>query len=272
MNSNVPFVRTETILDRIMSHKWEELQHVKARYPMSQIRAKAESMKSIQDFEAKLRNSHNVAIIAECKRSSPSAGTFKQDFDAVQLAQRYQEYGASAVSVLTDTKFFGGSLSDLEEVSKRVSLPLLRKDFIFDPYQLYEARLAGADAILLIVSALQTELFRDLLCISKELQFSSLVEVHDEYEMEQALLCGATLIGINNRDLKTFKTDLAITLKLAPLVPPEVTLVAESGIRDVNDVYSMATVGAHAVLVGETLVRSSNLNETLQSLSSVPRQ
>lgn len=272
MNPNAPFVRTETILDRIMSHKWEELQQIKARNPMSQIRAKAESMKSIQDFEAKLRNSQNVAIIAECKRSSPSAGTIKQDFDALQLAYWYQEYGAAAVSVLTDTKFFGGSLSDLEEVSRRVSLPLLRKDFIFDPYQLYEARIAGADAILLIVSALETELFRDLLRISKDLQFSSLVEVHNEYEMEQALLCGATLIGINNRDLKTFKTDLAITLKLAPLVPPEVTLVAESGIRNVDDVYSMAKVGAHAVLVGETLVRSSNLSETLQSFSSVPRQ
>ena len=271
MISNVPFVRTESFLDRIMSHKWEELQQVKARNPMNQIRAKAESMKSIQDFEANLRNSPNVAIIAECKRSSPSAGTFKQDFDAVQLAQSYQEFGASAVSVLTDAKFFGGSLSDLEEVSRCVSIPLLRKDFIFDPYQLYEARLAGADAILLIISAIETERFRELLSLSKDLQFSSLVEVHNEYEMEQALLCGATLIGINNRDLKTFKTDLAITLKLAPQVPPEITLVAESGIRNVDDVYSMATVGAHAVLVGETLVRSSNLSETMQSLSSVPR-
>ena len=214
----------------------------------------------------------NIAVIAECKRASPSAGIINEDFDPVDLAQRYEACGAAAISVLTDAKFFSGSLEDLRAVRGAVSLPLLRKDFLFDPYQLYEARAAGADAILLIVTALEEGQLRDLLAEARELSLAALVEVHDEWELERALRCGASLIGINNRDLRTFQTDLMTTTKLAPLMPSEITLVAESGIRSVADVSAMAAAGAQAVLIGETLVRAVDLRETLGALASVPRR
>lgn len=272
MTSSAPFVRTETILDRILAHKWQELNRRRADLPLSQIRAEAESIRPIYDFEATLRETSLIAIIAECKRASPSAGTISEDFDAVRLAKDYQTNGASAISVLTDSKFFGGSIADLQAVREEASLPILRKDFLFDIYQLYESRVAGADAILLIVAALEEGQLRDLLAASNELSFSALVEVHDEEELELALRCGASLVGINNRNLKTFQTDLSTTTRLAPLVPPEVTLVAESGIRSADDVETMAAAGAQAVLVGESLVRSPDLKRTLRSFASVPRQ
>lgn len=270
-NTHLPFLQTDSILDRILAHKWEELQQKRSQAPLREIRAAAESLPPSRDFVGQLQKSECVAIIAECKRASPSAGTIQPDFDAVQLAQKYQALGATAVSVLTDREFFGGSLSDLQKVRKKIALPLLRKDFIFDPYQLYESRLSGADAILLIVAALERELLQDLLQLTSELHCTALVEVHEESELELALRCGTRLIGINNRDLRSFQTDLNTSIRLAPLIPEHTTWVAESGIRRKQDVEAMAAAGADAVLVGESLVRSTNLPELLPSFASVPR-
>ena len=272
MTAPAPFLRTETILDRILSHKMAELTERQAKLPLAQIRAEAEAAAPTRAFEDGLKATDNIAIIAECKRASPSAGIISENFDPVDLALRYEAYGAAAVSVLTDTKFFGGSLEDLRAVRRAVTLPLLRKDFLFDPYQLYEARAAGADAILLIVAALEEEALRDLLAEAREFSLAALVEVHDEMELERALRCGASLIGINNRDLRTFQTDLRTTMVLAPLIPSEIALVAESGIRSAADVSMMAAAGAQAVLVGESLVRTADLRETLGAFASVPRQ
>ena len=272
MTAPAPFLRTETILDRILTHKMAELAERRTRHSLAQIRAEAEAAAPTRAFEECLMATDNIAVIAECKRASPSAGIINEDFDPVDLAQRYEACGAAAISILTDAKFFGGSLEDLLAVRGAVSLPLLRKDFLFDPYQLYEARAAGADAILLIVAALEKGQLRDLLAEARELSLAALIEVHDETELERALRCGASLIGINNRDLRTFQTDLMTTTKLAPLMPSNITLVAESGIRSVADVSAMATAGAQAVLIGETLVRAADLRETLGALASVPRR
>ncbi|MCY3836451.1 MAG: indole-3-glycerol phosphate synthase TrpC [Anaerolineaceae bacterium] len=271
MSTRSPFLQTDSILDRILAHKWEELQERRSQVPLHEIRAAAENAPPTRDFVGPLQRTACVAIIAECKRASPSAGTIQQDFDAVQLAQQYHVHGATAVSVLTDREFFGGALSDLQAVRKQVPLPLLRKDFIFDPYQLYESRLSGADAILLIVSAFERERLQDLLQLTRELRCAALVEVHDEAELALAHRCGARLIGINNRDLKSFQTELATSIRLAALVPEDVTWVAESGIRTKKDVEAMAAAGADAVLVGEALVRATDLPVLLPSLASVPR-
>ena len=272
MTAPAPFLRTETILDRILTHKMAELAERRTRHSLAQIRAEAEAAALTRAFEECLMATDNIAVIAECKRASPSAGIINEDFDPVDLAQRYEACGAAAISILTDAKFFGGSLEDLLAVRGAVSLPLLRKDFLFDPYQLYEARAAGADAILLIVAALEEGQLRDLLAEARELSLAALIEVHDETELERALQCEASLIGINNRDLRTFQTDLMTTTKLAPLMPSNITLVAESGIRSVADVSAMAAAGAQAVLIGETLVRAADLCETLGALASVPRR
>lgn len=271
MTAPAPFLRTETILDRILTHKASELAAQQQHEPIHHLRAEAEAAPPPLDFLRHLRQGQHLAIIAECKRASPSAGVIRADIDPATLALRYQTGGASAISVLTDGEFFQGSLADLRAVRAAISLPILRKDFLIDPYQLYQARAAGADAILLIVAALADEPLRDLLLLAGELALAPLVEIHDERELERALRCGASLIGINNRDLRTFTTDLMTTTRLARLLPPGITLVAESGIRERADIAAMARAGAHAVLVGETLMRAPNLAETLGEFASVPR-
>ena len=270
-NGPVSFQRTETILDRILERKTLELAKQQQQQPLAHIRSAAENSDLPRPFEQTLRSGKNIAIIAECKRKSPSAGTLHPDFDPLHLASHYERGGVAAISVLTDSEFFGGSLADLQAVKANTALPILRKDFLFDPYQLFEARASGADAVLLIVAALEEDHLKDLLTLSRELSLAALVEVHDETELQSAQKVGATLIGINNRDLRNFQTDLTTTIRLAPLASPATTLVAESGIRNAEDVMIMAKAGADAILVGEALMRASDLPKKLAELTSVSR-
>ncbi|MBI2874392.1 MAG: indole-3-glycerol phosphate synthase TrpC [Firmicutes bacterium] len=219
------------------------------------------------DFAGALRRAPGMAVIAEVKRASPSAGEIRGGLDAAEAARGYQEAGAAAVSVLTEPRYFRGSLADVARARASCRLPLLRKDFVLDEYQLLEARLAGADAVLLIVALLRGERLRTLLAGCRGLGLAALVEVHTAEELDQAIEAGADLVGINNRDLGTFQVDLGTTLALAPRVPPGILLVSESGIRSPEDVRFLAAGGVRAVLVGETLVRAENPAAVLRSLS-----
>jgi indole-3-glycerol phosphate synthase len=198
-------------------------------------------------------------LIAEVKRSSPSRGLLVEDFDPLWLARVYAENGAAAISVLTDRCYFGGALDDLQAIAGQQGkigrrLPLLRKDFLLDPYQLYQARAAGADAVLLIVAALEPACLKDLHALAGELGLAALVEVHTGAELETALSVGPSLVGINNRDLHDFTVSLDTTLRLKSWLPPEVTVVAESGIQTAAQAVSLGAAGVHAILVGEALV------------------
>jgi indole-3-glycerol phosphate synthase len=259
------FVKTDTILDKILAQKELEI-----GFNLAEIEHQAREAAPARPFAAALRRS-TVALIAEVKQASPSKGVLIENFDAVGLAKTYAQNGAAAISVLTDEKFFMGSLTDLRDVRAAVSVPVLRKDFIIDPYQVYEARAAGADATLLIVMALEDRQLADLHALITELGMAALVEVHNEAELERALKIGATLIGVNNRDLKSFHEDLGTTGRVAQRVPENVTLVAESAIRNVADVRKMGELGAHAVLIGEGLVKAENIAEQVKRFSSQSR-
>ncbi len=265
------FVRTQTVLDNILAHKVEEIAARKASASAATVIAAAREAPPPRDMLAAVRR-ETVALIAEIKRASPSRGILLADFDPVALATIYAANGAAAISVLTDERFFGGDLAHLTAVRAAVSVPVLRKDFVLDPYQVYEARAAGADAVLLIVAALDDARLADLHALVTELGMAALVEVNEETELARALALGAPLIGVNNRDLRTFTVDLATTERLAGLLPEGVTLVAESGIFTVDDVWRMGAAGAHAVLVGEALVTASDVGERVRELSSQPRE
>ncbi len=265
------FVKTDTILDQILAQKQDELQLAQAQPElMAQVEQTARNAPTPRDFKAALQRS-TVALIAEVKKASPSKGLLVKDFNPLRIARTYEENGAAAISVLTDVKFFQGSLDDLWAVRASVRLPVLRKDFIIDAHQVYEARAVGADATLLIVMALEDAQLHDLHNLITELGMSALVEVHNEAELERALTIGATLIGVNNRDLRTFHEDLNTTARIAALVPDNVTLVAESAIRSVEDVQRMGSYGARAVLVGEGLVKAKDMAGEVRLYSSQQR-
>lgn len=255
-----------TILDEILAHKREEVAAAKLRRGAEEVAAAAASAAGPRGFRAALASGEAPRVIAEVKRRSPSKGLIREDFDPVAIAQTYAGNGAAAISVLTDEHYFGGHLDFLVRIRERVDVPLLRKDFVVDPYQLDEARAAGADAALLIVAALEPEPLQALHEHARGLGLDVLVEVHDEGEMEQAATIGADLVGINNRDLKTFVTDLATTERLAPGLPPGAILVAESGILTAEDVARLAEAGASAYLVGESLMREPDVGHALRSL------
>jgi indole-3-glycerol phosphate synthase len=269
--SNGSFVKTDTVLDKILSHKQEEIAANKARVSLSQVMKETYAVSAPRDFVGALRR-EKVALIAEVKKASPSKGVLIERFHPVGLGTLFEQYGASAISVLTDEKFFQGHLDYLTAIRDAVRVPVLRKEFVIDPYQVYEGRAAGADAILLIVAALEDGQMAELYKASIDMEMAVLVEVHNEAELERALKIGAKLIGINNRDLKTFEEDLGTTERLAKLVPEEVTLVAESAIRSVEDVRRMGAAGAHAILVGEGLVKAGNMAETIREFSSQLRE
>ncbi len=273
------YIKTNTVLDKILAHKQEELQRTFHEVgetlngePTSrmQIAEYARAAAPPRDFLKALQKD-TVALIAEVKKASPSKGVLIENFHPVNIGSTYAENGAAAISVLTDAQFFQGSLQYLRQVRKAVGIPVLRKDFIIDPFQVDEARAAGADAVLLIVAALEDGRMSDLYAQIREYEMQALVEVHNAVEMERALKLGTPLIGVNNRDLKTFEVDLKTTGRLAAMVPDDVTLVAESGIRKGEDVKYMGELGARAVLVGESLVKSSDMAASVRELSSQKR-
>jgi len=256
-----------TILDDIFAYKRTELVKRKQARPLTDVQAEAARAAPPRDFVAALRESSSrPALIAEVKRASPSRGLLVEDFDPLRLARTYQQNGAAAISVLTDEHFFQGHLDDLRAIREEVDLPLLRKDFVFDPYQVYEARTAGADAVLLIVAMLSDEELHTLHRLARELGMMALIEVHDEAELRRALALRPRLIGVNNRDLGTFAVDLATTERLRPFVPPDVTLVAESGIHTAADIDRLVRIGADAMLVGESLVVAEDTGAKVRQL------
>lgn len=259
------FVKTDTILDKILAQKQLEIGDNRA-----EVARRAREADPPRDFAGALHQS-TVALIAEVKHASPSKGVLIENFDPVALGTTYADNGAAAISVLTDQKFFMGSLEYMTQVRTAVNVPVLRKDFIIDPYQVYEGRAAGADAMLLIVAALEDQQLADLHALIRELGMAALVEVHNEVEVERALKVGASVIGINNRDLKTFHEDLGTTARLIRLLPETVTVVAESAIRSVSDVIRMGGLGVHAVLVGEGLVKADNIATQVQAFSRQTR-
>jgi indole-3-glycerol phosphate synthase len=207
-----------------------------------------------------------MLFICEIKKASPSKGLIVEDFPYLSIARDYEQAGADAISVLTEPDYFLGSTVYLSEIKKHISVPLLRKDFIIDDYQLYESKLIGADAVLLICALLDTETIRDYLQVCDSLELSALVEAHNETEIESALSAGARIIGVNNRDLKTFEVDINNCVKLRPLVPKDVLFVAESGIKTAADIDVLRKAGVDAVLIGETLMRSGDKKAALREL------
>jgi indole-3-glycerol phosphate synthase len=255
------------ILDEIMASKKAELEGVKERLSLKTLQEKLTGLPPVRDFVSALK-ADGPSVIAEVKKASPSKGVIREDFDPVEIALAYEANGAAVISVLTEEKYFMGSLDFLSAIRERVSLPLLRKDFIFDYYQLVEARVHGADAVLLIAAVLDEDTLKSLLQGVKELGLFTLVEVHDEAELNRAVKSGAEVIGINNRNLKTFLTDIETTKRLVPLVPDGRIVVSESGINTRADIDSLMEVGVDAFLIGEALMREPNPGLKLKDLLS----
>ncbi|MBW4436135.1 MAG: indole-3-glycerol phosphate synthase TrpC [Pleurocapsa minor GSE-CHR-MK-17-07R] len=264
------FVNTGTILDKILAQKVVEVAAL--RSSAAELRQRSEQRSTpVRDFAGSLQR-ETVALIAEVKKASPSKGLLIEHFDPVALGSTYAENGAACISVLTDEQFFQGHLEHMTSVRAAVSIPVLRKDFVIDPLQVYEGCAHGADAMLLIVMALDDARLADLHALITGLGMSALVEVHNEAEMVRALKLGATLIGVNNRDLRSFQEDRTTTARLAGMVPAGVTLVAESAIRSAEDVAAVGQAGARAVLVGEGLVKSPDIAAAVRAFSSQARQ
>ena len=257
-----------TILDKILAVKRTEVAEARAARSLAELDAAARAAGPVRGLERALRRPAGAAIrvIAEIKRASPSAGPIRPGADPAEIARDYARGGASALSVLTDRQFFDGELGFLARCRAVVELPLLRKDFVIDAYQIAEARAAGADGVLLIVAALAASQLAELVACARGYELDPLIEVHDLAEVEVALAAGATLLGVNHRDLKTFTMDMTLTRQIAPRVPAGVVLVGESGIRTPDDVAALAAAGAHAVLVGEQLMRAISPGDALIAL------
>ncbi|HET7675794.1 MAG TPA: indole-3-glycerol phosphate synthase TrpC [Gammaproteobacteria bacterium] len=257
------------ILQRILATKRGEVAVGKRARPLPALRAEAEAMPPPRGFRRALDVATvrgKPAVIAEIKRASPSAGLLREPFDVAAIAKDYAAAGATCLSVLTDEQYFQGQGRNIELARTAASLPALRKDFIVDPWQVYESRVLGADAVLLIVAALDDERLRDLLALAGELELDALVEVHDAAELERALAAEAGLVGINNRDLKSFVTDIGTTVALAARLPADVTTVTESGIRTTADVSRLRTAGVNCFLVGEAFMRAPDPGTELKRL------
>lgn len=254
------------ILQEIVRHKKEELKERKSARPLKDLKARLKNSSDPRGFHKTLSRADGIVLIAEIKKASPVKGVLREDFDPVKIAHAYHESGASALSVLTDEHFFQGRLDYLSEIRKAIPLPILQKDFLVDDYQIYEARAFEADAVLLIASLLDPSQLKDYYDLAHELGMDAVVEVHTEKEMEKALTVGPNIIGINNRDLDTFKADLATTSRLIKYLPPGVIVVSESGIESRRDVLRLQEAGVHAVLVGESLMKSRDISAKVREL------
>jgi indole-3-glycerol phosphate synthase len=258
-----------SVLREIVTQKRERLMSLRQSVPLARIREVAENKRSnmaAHRLVGTLKR-NEVNIIAEFKRKSPSKGVIRADVDPASIARSYQAGGAVAISVLTEEDYFSGSLDDLQQVKSAVQLPVLRKDFLFDEYQIYESAASGADAVLLIVASLEDKQLSTLRELAEDdLGMDALVEVHDEHEMERAAATGATLIGINNRNLHTFEVSLDTSLRLASNAPGDAILISESGLHHAKDLAMLQAIGYHGFLIGESLMRAENAQETLREL------
>ncbi len=258
-----PPVRAATVLDRILAHKRRELAAERMATPERTL--EAAPVLPRRGFRAALER-QRPAIISEIKKASPSAGLIAREFDPASIARRYEQAGATALSVLTDRRFFQGALGDLEAARRATSLPVLRKDFAIDRYHVLQAWAHGADCVLLIVAALSDGKLLELLAAATDLGLDALVEVHDAAELERALAAGATLVGVNNRNLRTMDVSLQTSVDLAPRFPPGVVRVAESGIRTADDLRMLQDAGYHGFLIGEGLMRHADPGRALAAL------
>lgn len=257
------------MLGEIVRNRAEGLSRQKQLISVDELKNRLASAMPVRDFMAALignGKADDIRIIAEVKKASPSRGVIRDDFDPLGLAREYEANGATAVSVLTEEAYFQGSLEYLRLIKEKTGLPVLRKDFIIDEYQIYEARSAGADAVLLIAAILDEKALKNFLRLTETLGMAALVEVHDEEEIKKALQAGATLIGVNNRDLKTFKVDINTTIRLLPLVPKDKIVISESGISEHADILLLKKAGASAFLIGEALVKERDAGKKLREL------
>ena len=258
-----------TILDQLAEHAWERMAETKRETCLEEIRKQAMAFpKGDFAFEKALKK-EEIAFICECKKASPSKGLIAPDFPYLEIAREYEEAGADCISVLTEPKWFLGKDDYLREIASTVSIPCIRKDFTVDEYMIYEAKLLGASAVLLICSILSEGQIREYIGICDELGLSALVETHDEAEVETALSAGARLIGVNNRNLKDFTVDTGNSRRLREKIPKEVLFVSESGVRNAEDVENLRRIGADAVLVGETLMRAEDKKKKLEELKGI---
>lgn len=257
----------DNILEKIVADKRDEIAAARTRIPAARLEARLAAAPAPRDFVAALRSAPEIGLIAEVKKASPSAGLIRDDFDPVAIAQTYERHGAACLSVLTDEKYFQGRLEFMRDVRQNVSLPVMRKDFILDRYQILEARVAGADCVLLIAECLDDATLADLFAYAGELGMASLIEIYEPENLERVLKLRPPLMGVNNRNLKTMVTDLDHTLRLSPEVPEATLLVSESGIRSHADVRRLAEAGIGAILVGESLMRSPDIGAAVDALS-----
>lgn len=258
------------ILDTIRRYKLDEVAARKRAHPLSTIEAEARAAPPVRPFAAALSAAPGYGLIAEIKKASPSKGLIRPEFDPPALARAYADGGASCLSVLTDAPSFQGHEQYLVEARAACDLPVLRKEFLYDPWQVAEARAIGADCILIIMAAVDDDVARELADAARHWGMDALVEVHDEAELARAQALNAALIGVNNRDLRSFRTDLAVTERLAPLVPAGTCLVAESGLASPADLARLARVGARAFLIGESLMRAEDVAAATASLLADP--
>ena len=257
------------ILDDIVARKKEEVFASICARPLSVLRDIIENQPKTLDFaKALIGSGSKTRIIAEVKKASPSKGVIREDFEPVSIAMDYEQHGAAAISVLTEQDFFQGSPEYLSAIKKKVRIPVLRKDFLFNPYQIYESRAIGADALLLIAAILEDSQLREFLALCHEQGMAALVETHTVHELERVLEAGAEIIGINNRNLNTFKTDIDTTVELIRHIPPGKIVVSESGINTAEDIRKLREAGVHAFLIGESLMRHDSPGEKLSELLS----
>lgn len=255
-----------TVLDKIVATKWMEIERARAAVPESELHAQLAEAPPVRNFFTPLAASGPIKLIAEVKKASPSAGVIRADFNPVEIAKVYEAHGASCVSVLTDESYFQGNLEYLRQIRAAINLPILRKDFVLDTYQVVEARAAGADAVLLIAECLDDCNLRKLFNAICELGMTPLVELYDPENLQRVFDAGATLIGINNRNLHTFEVDLEHTIRMRERVPDECVLVGESGIKTAADVERLQAASVDAILVGETLMRESDIGAAVDAL------
>ena len=258
-----------TILDQLAEHAKERVKLASRRLAEDELRCMALSMPGSDFRFEKALAKDGLSFICECKKASPSKGVIAEDFDYLQIAMDYQTAGADCISVLTEPKWFLGSNDYLMKIAGNVAIPCLRKDFTVSSYMVYEAKICGASAVLLICSILTPEQIREYISIADEMGMSALVEAHDESEVKTALDCGARLIGVNNRNLKDFSVDTENSRRMRDLVPPDVLFVSESGVKTAEDVKLLRDCGADAVLIGETLMRAPDKTEKLRELKKL---